>query len=176
MKLLFLKQIKCLSFIWIQIIPGWLEHVNRNNVISGWKLIQRWVSSIFTCEGALTFFILTSLFKVCLSDPCLRMVSNVQCLAVKYTTNMTIDHIILIWFNWVVEVITWNGIDFLPGATNCEPHVCISCKLSLSSLTGSASIVRLVFWFYQFVSFYVHSSKNVRFSELNKSNTYHHDY
>ena len=68
---------------------------------------------------------------------------------------------------WVVEGITWNGIVFLPDATNCEGEVCISCKLSTSSLIGSASIVCLFFiLFYQFVSFYLYSSKSVIFIQL----------
>ena len=90
--------------------------------------------------------------KLRLFEPCLRMVINVQCSTVKHTTNLTIYYIILIWFksrnksNWVVGVITWSRIGFLPGVTNCEDvELCISCKLSLSSLTGSASIVCLFF-------------------------------
>ena len=38
----------------------------------------------------------------------------------------------------MVEGITWNGIGDLPDATNCEGEVCISCKLSLNLIIGSA--------------------------------------
>ena len=144
---------------------------SRPNFFSTRQLIQ----IILKIMRLFVLLIHFNYIKLRLPDPCLRMISNVQCLTVKYNTIMTINHVILIWFkswnkdNWAVEVLTWNRIGFLPGVTNCEDEVCISCKLSLSSLTGSAGIFRFFFffWFYQFVSFYLHSSKNVRISELN---------
>ena len=121
MKLL-LKQIECLSFIRVLIIPKWLEHLNSDSVISERNIIPRWVPSPVTYEGALTFFYSAAYsnyiknnktvpirhinyIKLRLSDPCLKMVRNVQCLVVKYTTNMTMDHIILIWFK------IWNKVN-----------------------------------------------------------------
>ena len=64
MELLFLKNIERLSFIGTSIVPGWLEHMNSNNVILEWNFIPRWVSSPFTCECTLTIFLLTSLFNL----------------------------------------------------------------------------------------------------------------
>ena len=90
--------------IWIVIMSSWNEFYSKISFIS----FYMWMYPNFFPTHQLIQIILkiTRLFlllrhfnynKLWLSNPCLKMISNVQYLMVKYTSNMTIDHIILIW-------------------------------------------------------------------------------